>query len=147
MIEERGRVVAVESGAVWVETLRKTTCSSCSVEAGCGQGLMERLGVGRDRGLVRALSELRLDIGDAVIVGVREELLVHGSLLLYLLPLAGLFFMALLAQALSAGEPKIIISGLFGLMLGLCLVRWLSQRTTGNPNLQPVVVKVLLATD
>lgn len=46
MIEEQGRVVATEPGAVWVETVRRSTCSSCSANAGCGQGLMQRLGVG-----------------------------------------------------------------------------------------------------
>ncbi|MBF3221453.1 transcriptional regulator, partial [Pseudomonas aeruginosa] len=28
MIEEQGRVVATEPGAVWVETVRRSTCSS-----------------------------------------------------------------------------------------------------------------------
>lgn len=49
MIEEQGRVVATEPGAVWVETVRRSTCSSCSANAGCGQGLMQRLGVGAGR--------------------------------------------------------------------------------------------------
>ncbi|MBF2948649.1 transcriptional regulator, partial [Pseudomonas aeruginosa] len=37
MIEEQGRVVATEPGAVWVETVCRSTCSSCSANAGCGQ--------------------------------------------------------------------------------------------------------------
>ncbi len=147
MIEEQGRVVAIEAGAVWVETLRKTTCSSCSASAGCGQGLMDKLGVGHSRGLVRALCSLRLEIGDAVIIGVREDLLVRGSLLLYLLPLAGFFCAALLAQALGAREPQIIVAGLSGLVLGWGLVRWRSRQAADNPDLQPVVVRALLAAD
>ena len=147
MIEEQGRVVAVEAGAVWVETLRKTTCSSCSASAGCGQGLMDKLGVGRGRGLVRALCGLQLQVGDAVTIGVREDLLVRGSLLLYLLPLAGLFTMALLVQALGASEPGIIVAGLSGLALGWALVRWRSRQTVDDPDSQPVVLRVLLAVE
>lgn len=147
MIEEQGRVVAVEDGAVWVETLRKSTCSSCSANAGCGQGLMDKLGVGRSRGLVRALCNLRLEVGDSVVIGVREDLLVRGSLLVYLLPLAGLFVVALLAQALGAGEPQIVVAGLSGLGLGWLLVRWRSRQTAADPDLQPVVVRALLAAD
>ncbi len=68
MIEEQGRVVATEPGAVWVETVRRSTCSSCSANAGCGQGLMQRLGVGARRARVRALSDLSLRVGDAVVL-------------------------------------------------------------------------------
>ncbi len=145
MIEEQGRVVAIESGAVWVEILRKSTCSSCSTNAGCGQGLMGRLGIYRNRGLVRALCTFHLGVGDVVVIGIREDLLVHGSLLLYLLPLAGLFVLALLAQELGASESLIIVAGLTGLALSFCLVRWHSWRMVGNPDLQPVVVRALLA--
>lgn len=147
MIEERGRVVAVEDGAVWVEVARKSTCSSCSASAGCGQGLMEKLGVGRGRNLVRALCQLHLDVGDPVVIAIREDLLVRGALLLYLLPLVGLFAAALLVQALGASEPITVISGLAGLALGLLLVRRRSQRVADNPDLQPVVLKALLATN
>ena len=79
MIEEQGRVVALEPGAVWVETLRKSTCSNCSANAACGQGLMERLGIGRQRGYVRALSQKQLAIGDSVIIGVREDLAIDPA--------------------------------------------------------------------
>ena len=145
MIEEQGRVVAVEAGAVWVETLRRSTCSSCSANAGCGQGLMEKLGVGRQRGLVRALCDLQLQVGDAVVIGVREELLVRGSLLVYLLPLLCLFAAAVLAQQWGLAEPLVILAGFAGLAMGWLLVRWRSRLTAHEPALQPVVVRVLLA--
>ena len=144
MIEEQGRVVAVESGAVWVETLRKSTCSSCSVKAGCGQGLLDQLGASGRRGYVRALSNLHLRVGDAVIIGVREDLLVRGSLLVYLLPLLGLFSAAVLADQLGLSEPWVILSALFGFLLACCAVRWRSRLTAGDPALQPVVLRALL---
>lgn len=78
MIEEQGRVVATEPGAVWVETVRRSTCSSCSANAGCGQGLMQRLGVGAGRARVRALSDLSLRVGDAVVLGIHEDLLLRA---------------------------------------------------------------------
>ncbi|MCO3055556.1 transcriptional regulator, partial [Pseudomonas aeruginosa] len=86
MIEEQGRVVATEPGAVWVETARRSTCSSCSVNAGCGQGLLQRLGVGEGRARVRALCDLSLRVGDGVILGIREDLLLRASILFYLFP-------------------------------------------------------------
>ncbi|PTS82716.1 transcriptional regulator [Pseudomonas sp. HMWF032] len=144
MIEEQGRVVAVESGAVWVETLRKSTCSSCSVKAGCGQGLLDQLGASSRRGYVRALSDLQLNIGDAVIIGVREDLLVRGSFLVYLLPLLGLFAAAVLAERVGLSEPWVVLSALSGFLFACCAVRWRSRFTAGDPALQPVVLRALL---
>jgi sigma-E factor negative regulatory protein RseC len=144
MIEEQGRVVALEPGAVWVETLRKSTCSSCSANAACGQGLMDRLGVGRQRGYVRALSQMQLAVGDTVIIGVREDLLVRSSLLIYLLPLLGLFAAALLANGLGLSEPLVILFGLLGLSTTWLMVRWRAARVAENPFLQPVVLRTLL---
>jgi sigma-E factor negative regulatory protein RseC len=144
MIEEQGRVVALEPGAVWVETLRKSTCSSCSANAACGQGLMDRLGVGRQRGYVRALSQMQLAVGDTVIIGVREDLLVRSSLLVYLLPLLGLFAAALLADGLGLSEPLVILCGLLGLSATWLMVRWRAARVAENPFLQPVVLRTLL---
>lgn len=146
MIEEQGRVVALEPGAVWVETLRKSTCSNCSANATCGQGLMERLGIGRQRGYVRALSQKQLAIGDSVIIGVREDLLVRSSLLVYLLPLLGLFAAALLADGLGLSEPLVILAGLSGLFASWLIVRWRAARVAENPSLQPVVLRTLLVT-
>jgi sigma-E factor negative regulatory protein RseC len=144
VIEEQGRIVAVEPGAVWVETLRKSTCSSCSVKAGCGQSLLNQLGASGRRGFVRALSNLQLDVGDMVIIGVREDLLVRGSLLVYLPPLLGLFAAAVSAEQVGLSEPWVILSALFGFLLACCAVRWRSRITAGDPALQPVVLRALL---
>lgn len=145
MIEEQGRVVAVEPGAVWVETVRRSTCSSCAANAGCGQGLLDKLGASGRRGHVRALCDLQLDVGDTVVIGVREDLLVRGSLLVYLVPLLGLFVAALLAEWLAVGEPLVILAAFSGLFAAWFGVRWRSARTANNPALQPVVVRAIFA--
>lgn len=144
MIEEQGRVVAVEKGAVWVEILRKTTCSSCSGHAGCGQVLMDRLGGARQRGYIRALSDQQLHVGAAVVIGVREEFLVRGSLLVYLLPLFGFFACGLLAQGLGLGEPLAIFAGGLGFILACSMVCWLSWCNRDNPAMQPMVLRAWL---
>ena len=144
MIEESGRVVAVEQGAVWVETRRQSTCGSCSANAGCGQGLMDKLGVSARRGHVRALSDLHLAVGDEVVIGVREALLLRAAILVYLLPLLGLLIFAGLAQAVELGEPLIILAGMLGLLLSWLGVRQHSRRTAEEPAMQPVVLRAML---
>lgn len=145
MIEESGRVVAVENGAVWVQTLRRSTCSACSANAGCGQGVMDKLGVGQRFARVRALTDLRLAVGDGVVIGIREELLLSRSLRVYLLPLLGLFAGAMLAQWLALAESFVILAGLGGFSAVCWWVRLLNRRDAGDPALQPVVLRAELA--
>jgi len=142
-------VVAVESGAVQVETLRRSTCSGCSVNAGCGQGLLERLGVSQGRSRVRALispnlASSSLKPGDEILLGVDEDLLLKSALLFYLSPLIGLFALALLAARLDLGEPLIIVAGLAGFLLAWLLVRRHARRHTDDPAMQPVVLRALV---
>jgi sigma-E factor negative regulatory protein RseC len=142
-------VIAVESGAVQVETLRRSTCSGCSVNAGCGQGLLERLGVSQGRGRVRALispnlASSSLKPGDEILLGVDEDLLLKSALLFYLSPLIGLFALALLAARLDLGEPLLIVAGLVGFLLSWLLVRRYTRRHTDDPAMQPVVLRALV---
>ncbi len=142
MLEESARVVAVEPGAVWVETLRRSTCSACSANAGCGQGLMEKLGVGERRGYVRALASDAHAVGDRVVIGIPEDLLVRSSLLIYLLPLLGLFGAALLAEWLALGESFVILAALSGFAACWWLARWRSRQGADDPARQPVVLRI-----
>ncbi len=145
MIEETGRVVALAPGAVWVETERSSTCSGCSVRSGCGQGLVDRLGIRERRGLILALCDLRLSVGDTVVVGIRESVLLHGAVLVYLFPLIMLFIFAVVASQLSAPEPYVMLAGLGGFLVAWLLVRKRSQQTSIDPALQPVVLRAALA--
>ncbi|RGP54494.1 SoxR reducing system RseC family protein [Pseudomonas abyssi] len=140
MIEERGRVLSVEPGAVWVETVRSSTCGNCAAKAGCGQGLLQRLGSGAARGFVRALTDRQWQVGDEVIIGVPEDALVRGALWVYLMPLFALFVAALSAQALGAGEPQVILAALAGLAFGFVLLRWRAVRASHDPLLTPQVL-------
>jgi sigma-E factor negative regulatory protein RseC len=144
MIEEPGQVVSLELGAVWVATQRKSTCSSCSANAGCGQGLLDKLAISSQRATVRALTDLNLAVGDNVVIGLREDALVRSSLLAYGLPLLGLFAGALAAEYLAVGEPLTIVAGFTGFFVAGLFVRRHSQQRLADPALHPVIVRALL---
>ena len=145
MIEESGRIVALEPGAVWVETRRNSSCSGCSVRNGCGQGLLDRLDGHERRGLVRALSDLELAIDDSVIIGIQERTLLRGAVLVYLCPLLGLFGAALAASLLSAVELYVMLAAATGFLVSWLVVRWRTHVVASDPALQPVVVRAMLA--
>ncbi|MFC3609155.1 SoxR reducing system RseC family protein [Stutzerimonas tarimensis] len=145
MIEEQGRVIAVESGAVWVETLRKSTCSGCSARHGCGQGLMDRLGVRQRRGVIRALCREPLEVGDSVVIGIAEQAMLRGALWVYMVPLLVLLGAATGSSALGLAEPLVVAAGLVGFALSWLLVRWQGARIAQDPGAQPVVLHTSIA--
>lgn len=144
MIEESAVVVEAGDGYAWVETRRRSACGACSASEGCGTTTLAKVW-GERRTRVRALSTLSLRPGDAVIVGLAEGALLHGSLLVYLLPLALLLAGALLGQAAfaGAGEEPVILAGAVGLGLGFLAARVVSRRLRSDARFQPVVMRRL----
>lgn len=149
MLTETGKVVAVEPGAVWVETRRSSTCGNCELRGGCGHSLLARLG--RRPMLVRAVlspgQPSNPTLHDEVRIGIPERGFLRGAFLLYLWPLLSTVFAAVLASyalvtpqlSQAQADLRVTLAALAGLGLGLLLVRWRTvvSRTTGN--LTPIV--------
>jgi sigma-E factor negative regulatory protein RseC len=142
MIEERGTVVALEPGAIWVETLRHTTCQSCAARKGCGHALIDGERAG-SRARIRALTNESFQLHEQVVLGIPEGLLLRGALMVYLLPLMLLFAGALLGQHWGSvgGIDAAAVGGLSGLASGFLLNRWYSVRYRRDPSMHPQVVR------
>lgn len=142
MIAETGRIVAIEPEGLWVETIQRSTCGSCAAQKGCGQSLLAKLSghtsylwvllEGRDPGAYR--------LGDEVQLGIPEDVVVKGSLFVYLLPLLAMILGSGLAHSASGSEGLSVLGGLAGLLLGGLLVRWRAHKTRFDPRLQPVLL-------
>lgn len=142
MLIESGKVVAVEEDGLWVETIAKSTCGSCAAKKGCGQSLLEKVSGhttfiwvslgGRPSGDYR--------IGDEIELGVPEQVVAHGSMLVYLLPLLTMVAFTLGADSLGGGEGVTTLAGIAGLVLGGALVRWRAHVTRHDSRLQPVLI-------
>lgn len=143
MIEEQGKVLSIESGAVWVETIRQSTCGSCQARAGCGQALLQKLGSGAQFGFIRVLCDQTLHVGDEVIIGLPEDAVLKASALMYVLPLIILFVSALLADMSGLTEVWVILAAMGGLAVGFFAVAWWTKRERGNPAFQARVIRRL----
>lgn len=148
MLLETGRVVAVERDGVWVETVRSSTCGSCAARKGCGHGLINQLSDGQ-RGLVRALpgqiSPLQCRLDDEVQISIPEEVILRGSLVVYILPLVTMLAgAALAAQLWTGGDDAIAALGAAaGIAVGLVLVRWHAHWHRDDQRLQPQLMAIL----
>lgn len=138
MLEERGRVVAVEAGAVWVETQRRGSCGQCEAQESCGAGVWQQALRSRTQRVRAQTAGLQPRVGDWVILGVAEGVVLRGALVLYLAPLAGLLAGALLGQALGQSEAASILGASAGLVLALLAVAWRQRRESA----QAVVLRI-----
>ena len=150
MLIETGRVVAVDREALWVETIRQSTCGSCAARQGCGHGLLNRISDGRT-GYVRVLpgtdsgGAARCAVNDQVRIGIPEQVILRGSVVVYLLPLLCMLAGASEAGALWPGLPEAatVAGSVAGLGVGFALVRWHARRHRDDRALQPVLLEVL----
>ena len=126
MLVETGRVVALESEAVWVETIRSSACGTCAARSGCGHRTLAGA-LTTDKGLVRAIETDLLaasdcSVNDWVEISIPDATLSRGALLLYALPLAVAIAAAAVADPM--GEGAVIISFFAGLILAFVALRW-----------------------
>lgn len=148
MLIETGRVVAVDAQGLWVETIRQSTCGSCAARSGCGHGLLNRISHGK-RGYIRVLSGA-VDSGDCAVddqvrIGIPEEVILRGSLVVYMLPLLCMLAGAAAAVGLmpQGQDLSAALGAALGFGLGLGLVRWHAWRNRRNTSLQPTLLEIL----
>ena len=148
MLVETGRVVAVEGDALWVETIRQSTCGSCAARKGCGHGLLNRIGDGRT-GYVRVLSgesaACEAAVDDQVRISIPEQVILRGSVVVYVLPLLCMLAAAATAHGLWPARPDLAAAAgaALGLGLGFALVRLHAWRHRDDRSLQPTLLEVL----
>lgn len=143
MIEENGRIVAIDADALWVETIQRSTCGACVARKGCGQTLLSKLGV--KPVYLRVLPSERLAsayrIGDTITIGVPDDVVVKGSLLMYMVPLLCLLVFAAIAHTYFANEAAVVLAAVTGFALGAIVIRWHAHYYRNDSRHQPVIIE------
>ncbi len=140
MIEESGTVVADGRGLVWVETQPRSSCASCAVTS-CTSSVISGL-FGTRSNCLQLENTLGAVIGDRVVVGIPDELLVRASLLAYLLPAIGMLAGALLADIAGLVPALQGLSALCGLVAGLVLLRRNSRKPSQQQRYRPQLLRM-----
>ncbi len=145
MLTEIGRVIAVEPGSLWVETIRQSTCGSCSVAKGCGHGVLNRLYDGH-RNLLKVSAkefpEGRFQVGDDVSIAIPEDVIVGSSFVVYMVPLLSTLLVAGLMAGLvpTASDGSALLGAVAGFGLGVALVRLHAWSRRNDSRLHPRLV-------
>tara|TARA_B110000285_G_C14567322_1_gene356273 strand:- start:141 stop:503 length:363 start_codon:yes stop_codon:yes gene_type:complete len=87
--------------------------------------------------------DMTLHVGDEVVLGIPQKAFIKASLLTFAMPLIVMLACALLAQWWAFSEPATVIVAVFGLGLGLLLLRWYSQSEAvlRSNQWQPVILR------
>ena len=144
MIEQAAHVQAIDQTSVWLDTLRLSTCNSCSMKSGCGQRLMNQAtDCKRSRIELPIPQYMTLNVGDEVVLGIPQKAFIKASVLTFAMPLVWMLACALLAQWLTLSEPATVVAALLGLGLGLLFLRWYSQSEAvlASNQWQPVILR------
>lgn len=145
MIEETARVIAVENGQLLLEAQTRSACNACSAQKGCGTSVLSKW-IGRRFTRFQAPNTVNARVGDEVVVGLAEDAMLKGSVLVYLLPLLAMIVFALLADSLIPAEfaPRdllVLLSAIAGFSLMLLFSRlWLASGTN-RIRLTPAVLR------
>lgn len=140
MLEETGTVVEAGPEFILVETQSRSACSHCSTD-NCTTSVVSKLfGVKRNR--LQLENSLGAKLGDRVVIGIRDDLLVKASLWAYLLPLIVMLISVALVGILGAGEGLQSLVALGGLVLGLTLVRGSSGKGSYQKHFRPQLLRM-----
>lgn len=145
MLKEQGRVVSIEDGALWVETIQQSTCGTCAAQKGCGQSLLSKMGSQPTllRVLLSKYDSKQYNVNDSITIGIPEHIVVGGSLFVYLLPLLFMVVFSGISQYYLLNEMTTIFLGLVGFILGGLCIRYHSRVSKNDPCLQPVLISEL----
>ena len=148
MIEEYATVVATDKDNAVIEVTKTSSCGSCQAKGTCGTASLANF-FNFQAPRLTVENSLNAKPGDQVLVGIKENTLVTGSLLLYIVPILSMLLFAIAAgfivqeKALSIDlELSQTISGLVGLAVGLVAVRYISATVFKNRN-KAILVKII----
>lgn len=148
IIEETARIVALEGDQAWVVTQRRSACDSCGANKACGTGLMARA-LPKGPGLkIQAFNTTEAKVGDDVVLGIDDRVLLRSAVLMYLFPLLALMGGAFLGE-LASNYLLIVDNEYMSLLGGLSAMAgvlfWLRRQThllAASGEYQPRILRV-----
>lgn len=140
MLETPARVVGTEQAAALVEADFGGGCGSgMCAKGGCGAAVLAQIFSRNPRGPMRVGNPILASVGERVIVGVEEGVLVRSTLITYCLPLTTLLAGALVGGRLLGGDALAVVGAVLGWAAGWGLARLLGRRLLQSA--QPVILR------
>ena len=148
MIEEQAQVIELDGDKLILQAQTQSACGSCSANKGCGTSLLSKV-IGRKFTRFQAQNNVNAVVGDTVIVGIPEDALLKGSLVMYAIPVMGMLIFAVLADfalGASVGSRDLMIaaSAIMGLVFGSLISKGYFQRQSSIQLFSPVILRKII---
>lgn len=116
-----------------LEIMRHTPCGICGQTRGCGNAIWGKIFTHKSSSF-KVNNTINAKVGDGVIVGIDEQVVLKSALLLYALPLATMMLGALLSTIIVTNSPNqadlyAVIGAITGLTFGFI---WLKGHTVSK---------------
>ncbi len=124
MIEEEAIVIKASKENVTLEVVRSKPCGLCGQVRGCGNSIWGKIFSHRT-GYIETRNHLNAKLGDVVILGIDETLMLKSSLMLYGVPLMLMFLGMVMGNtfAKETTELYVLLGAVMGLFLGVVLIK------------------------
>ena len=148
MIEEQAKVVAIEGDMLILQAQTQTACGNCSASKGCGTSLLSKV-IGRKFTEFQVHNSVNAAVGDDVVVGIAEDALLKGSMVIYLVPIVAMFSLALLADHLlplltDSRDLMVAASAIIGFAAGAFVAKSYFQRQSSMQFFSPVILRKII---
>ncbi len=148
MIEEQAQVVEIKGDVLLLQAQTQSACGSCAANKGCGTSLLSKV-VGRKFTQFQADNSVNANVGDTVIVGIPEDALLKGSMVMYLIPIVAMLIFALLAdyfltELMPSRDLMIAVTAIMGLVFGSLVSKWYFSRQSSVHLFAPVVLRKII---
>ncbi len=140
MIEETATVVAATPNFIWVEARARSACSSCGTQDSCATSSVSKL-FGMRRQQLRLPNQFASSVGEQVIIGVEDQVMVTASLAAYILPVVLMLGAAIIADVQGMSDMQQAGIALLGLLLGLFGAGVLTSNRRMNRYFQPQLLR------
>ena len=124
MIEEEAIVIKASKENVRLEVVRSKPCGLCGQVRGCGNSIWGKIFSHRT-GHIETRNHLNAKLGDVVILGIDETLMLKSSLMLYGVPLMLMFLGMVMANTFAKETTELyaLLGAVIGLFLGVVLIK------------------------
>ena len=139
---EEGVVIKSDMATAWIKTTKTGGCKGCSARGSC-----HSLGGGKEME-VEAINIAGAGAGDRVVIGFETGSLLKASFLLYIFPILGLIFGAVIGNEIASAiglnrEAASLTVGFLFLILAFMFVRQRGNQLAKNNQYRPKVIRIL----
>jgi len=146
MIEESAIVISSDNDIIVIETQKKSSCGSCSVNKTCGTGIISKYFSPKTIEF-SIKNTINAKVGDAIIVGINERVFLLGSFLMYILPLLFILGFALIGDFIAGlvefanSEFFVIIMACIGFVSSFGFMRYLLNNKLNLLQFNPELIR------